>query len=80
MSLAEGSANIASRILVAGLKEALPRAPSEFLHFRVVLAAVPVNEMAPKALLQRLSVRMDEQLRAASDRRIAALTAEDLSA
>jgi len=80
MSLAEGSANIASRILVAGLKEALPAAPSEFLHFRVVLAAVPVNEMPPKALLQRLSVRMDEQLRAASDRRIAALTAEDLSA
>jgi diguanylate cyclase (GGDEF)-like protein len=80
MSLAEGSANIASRILVAGLKEALPAAPTEFLHFRVVLAAVPVNEMVPKALLQRLSVRMDEQLRTASERRIAALTAEDWSA
>jgi GGDEF domain-containing protein len=77
-SLAEGSASIAGRILVAGLKEALPAAPAEFLHFRIVLAAVPVNDMTPKALMQRLAARMDEQLRAPSERRIVTLTAEEL--
>lgn len=80
MSLAEGSANLGSRILVAGLKEPLPAAPTEFLHFRIVLAAVPVSEIAPKALLQRLANRLDEQLLAAPERRILTLTAEDLLA
>jgi GGDEF domain-containing protein len=77
-SLAEGSANIASRILVAGLKEPLPAAPTEFLNFRIVLAAVPVSDMAPKALLQRLAARMDEQLQSGSERRILTLTSDDL--
>lgn len=80
MSLAEGSANLASRILVAGLKEPLPAAPTEFLHFRIVLAAVPVNDLAPKALLQRFATRMDQELSAPSERRILTLTADDLSA
>jgi len=80
MSLAEGSANIASRILVAGLKEPLPAAPTEFLHFRIVLAAVPVADVPAKALLQRLSARMDEQLLAPSERRILSLTAEEVLA
>jgi diguanylate cyclase (GGDEF)-like protein len=78
ISLAEGSANIASRILVAGLKEALPAAPTEFLHFRIVLTAVPVDETPAKTLLQRMAAKLDELLRAASERRIVALTAEDL--
>ena len=78
MSLAEGSANIASRILVAGLKEPLPAAPTEFLHFRIVLAAVPVSDEPAKALMQRMADRMDEQLLAASERRILALTADEL--
>jgi GGDEF domain-containing protein len=77
-SLAEGSANIASRILVAGLKEPLPSAPTEFLQFRIVLASVPVNDMPAKTLLQRLAARLDDQLRAPSERRIVALTSEDL--
>jgi diguanylate cyclase (GGDEF)-like protein len=77
-SLAEGSANIASRILVAGLKEALPAAPTEFLHFRIVLGAVPVNDVAPKALLQRMANILDDQLRAPTERRIVTLTADDL--
>ena len=80
MSLAEGTANIASRILVAGLKEPLPAAPTEFLHFRIVLALVPVNEMPAKALLQRMAARMDEQLQAPSERRIVSLSAADLVA
>jgi len=40
VGLAEGAANAASKILVAGLKEPLPAAPTEFLQFRVVMALV----------------------------------------
>ena len=80
MSLAEGSANLASRILVAGLKEPLPAAPTEFLHFRIVLGAVPINELPPKAVLQRLSTHLDQHLHAPSERRIVTLTADDLMA
>ncbi|HSI54322.1 MAG: diguanylate cyclase [Ramlibacter sp.] len=80
MSLAEGSANIASRILVAGLKEPLPTAPTEFLHFRVVLTSVPVNDMAPKALLQRLATVMDDHLKTTDERRILAIPSEELLA
>ncbi|HSW05819.1 diguanylate cyclase domain-containing protein [Aquabacterium sp.] len=80
MSLAEGSANLASRILVAGLKEPLPAAPTEFLKFRIVLAAVPLGDISPKVLLQRLFSRMDEQLANPSERHILALTAEELLA
>jgi diguanylate cyclase (GGDEF)-like protein len=80
MSLAEGSANIASRILVAGLKEPLPAAPTEFLHFRIVLAAVPVNDVPVKVLLQRMAARMDAQLLAPSERRIVALSGDELLA
>ena len=80
MTLAEGSANLASRILVAGLKEPLPAALTEFLHFRIVLAAIPVNDMPAKTLLQRLSVKLDQQLLAPSERRILTLTADELLA
>ena len=80
MSLAEGSAEIASRILVAGLKEPLPAAPSEFLHFRIVLALVPVGDVPPKVLLQRMASRMDEQLQAPTERRIVAIPADELLA
>nr|WP_255553545.1 diguanylate cyclase [Caenimonas aquaedulcis] len=78
MSLPEGAANIASRILVAGLREPLPEAPTEFLHFRIVMATVPVNETAPKALLQRMATRMDGHLSEPSERRILSLSASDL--
>lgn len=80
MALAEGSANIASRILVAGLREPLPAAPTEFLNFRIVLAAVPVTDVPAKVLLQRMADRMDEQLLTPSERRILALTSEELLA
>ena len=78
MSLAEGTANVASRILVAGLKEPLPAAPTEFLHFRIVLALVPVDDVPARSLLQRLATRMDEQLKAPTERRIVTLSAEEL--
>lgn len=80
MSVAEAASSIASRILVAGLKQPLPAAPAEFLQFRVVLAAVPASEEPSKQLLQRLATRMDEQLHTASERRIVTLSAEDLMA
>ncbi|HXD39528.1 MAG TPA: diguanylate cyclase [Ramlibacter sp.] len=80
MSLPEGTAEIASRILVAGLKEPLPAAPTEFLQFRIVLAPVPVGDVAPKVLLQRLASRMDEQLLAPTERRILAIPADEVGA
>jgi GGDEF domain-containing protein len=80
MPLAEVSANIASRILAAGLREPLPAAPTEFLHFRIVLATVPVDDTPPKTLLQRMATRMDDQLSEASERRILTLSPQDLQA
>ncbi|HSH90289.1 MAG TPA: diguanylate cyclase [Ramlibacter sp.] len=80
MSPPEAAANLASRILVAGLKEPLPAAPTEFLQFRIVLAAVPMDDMPAKTMLQRMSDQLDDQLKSASERRILTLTAEDLVA
>lgn len=77
MSLAEGASNLASRILVAGLKEPLPAAPTEFIQFRIVLAAIPPTDMPARVLLQRMSALLDEQVASGSDRRIVSLSAED---
>jgi diguanylate cyclase (GGDEF)-like protein len=76
--LAEAAGDVASRILVAGLKDPLPAAPAEFLHFRIVMAAVPQADVPAKALLARMGVRLDQELHDASQRRIATLTAEEL--
>ena len=78
--LAEASANVASRILVAGLKEPLPAAPAEFLHFRIVMAAVPQADVPAKQLLQRMGARLDQELQDASQRRIVTLSAEETGA
>ena len=78
VGLAEGAANFASRILVAGLKEPLPAAPTEFLQFRVVMALVPVTDVPAKTVLQTMSDRMDTQVREAGERRIATLGADEL--
>jgi len=78
MALAEGASNIASRILVAGLKEPLPATPTEFLHFRIVLALVPVDDVPAKTLLQRLAARMDDQLKAPTEKRIVTVAADEL--
>jgi len=77
---AEGASNIASRILVAGLKEPVPMAPTEFLQFRIVLAPVPAADLSAKSLLQRLGARMDEQLFQPSERRIHTISAEEFRA
>jgi diguanylate cyclase (GGDEF)-like protein len=77
MAPAEAAANVASRILVAGLKEPLPAAPAEFLQFRIVLATVPVAELSPKHLLARMAARMDQELHETSQRRIVTLAGEE---
>jgi GGDEF domain-containing protein len=74
----EAAATVATRILVAGLKEPLAAARAEYLRFRVVLAAVPTDETAPKQLLYKLNQRMDAELRSGSDRRIVTVMQEEL--
>jgi GGDEF domain-containing protein len=76
----EASATVATRILVAGLKEPLAAARAEYLQFRIVLAGVPTDEVAPKLLLQTLNARMDQEARGGSDRRIVTLTQEEMTA
>jgi diguanylate cyclase (GGDEF)-like protein len=76
----EASATVATRILVAGLKEPLPAAPAEYLRFRIVLAAVPPEDIPPKALMHKLNSRLDHEVRAASERRIVTLSQEELMA
>jgi GGDEF domain-containing protein len=76
----EASATVATRILVAGLKEPLPAARAEYLRFRIVLAAVPSGEMPPKLLMQKLNMRLDQEVRSASERRIVTLSQEELTA
>lgn len=80
MSPAQGASQVGTRILVAAMKEPLPQAPAEFLHLRMVVAAVPPDGMSAKALLARLAVLLDEQLRTPSDRRIVSVSAEELHA
>ena len=79
LDLDEGVTQVASRVIVAGLKDPLPSAPSEFLQFRLVLGAVPVSDVPAQRLLQRMSARLDAELLDASERRIVTITADDLS-
>ena len=79
LDLNEGVTQVASRVIVAGLKDPLPSAPSEFLQFRLVLAAVPVSDVPAQRLLQRMSARLDAELVKSSERRIVTITADDLS-
>jgi GGDEF domain-containing protein len=74
----EASATVATRILVAGLKEPLAAARAEYLQFRVVLAAVPREDLPPRLLLQKLNNRLDQEVRRASERRIVTLSQEEL--
>jgi GGDEF domain-containing protein len=77
---AAAAAAVATRILAAGLKEPLAAARAEYLRFRIVLAAVPPDDMPPKLLLQKLNHRLDQEMRAASERRIVSLGQEELLA
>ena len=44
----------------------------------IVLSAVPVDDTPPKHLLYKLNMRMDQELRAGSERRILTVTQDDL--
>ena len=79
LDLKEGVTQVASRVIVAGLKEPLPSAPTEFLQFRLVLAAMPVSDVTPQRLLQHMSARLDAELEKASERRIVTITADGLT-
>jgi GGDEF domain-containing protein len=76
----EAAATVATRILVAGLKEPLAAAPAEYLRFRMVLAAVPPEPIPPRQLLQKLNARLDQEVRGASERRIVTLSQEEFTA
>ena len=78
LDLTEGVTQVASRVIVAGLKDPLPLAPNEVLQFRLVLAAVPLNDVPSERLLQRMSERLDAELAQASERRIVTIGADDL--
>lgn len=80
LSVAEAAAQVASRILVAGLKEPLPQYPSEFLNFRIAMAPVPPEDVPIKALLQRLDARLEQELNPPSERRIVTLSREEIAA
>ena len=80
LSVAEAASNVASRILVAGLKEPLPQYPSEFLHFRIAMAPVPPEDFPLKVLLQRLDARLEQELNPPSERRIVNLSREEIAA
>ncbi|TWO73214.1 GGDEF domain-containing protein [Caenimonas sedimenti] len=73
----EAAANVATRILVAGLKEPLA-GTTEFLRFRLVMAGVPTEEVPPRLLLNRLGARLDQELQATSERRIVTVGREEL--
>jgi len=74
----EAAATVATRILVAGLKEPLAAARAEYLRFRIVLAGLSAQDLPPKQMLHKLNARMDGELRAASERRIVTMTQDEL--
>ena len=76
----EAANTVATRILVAGLKEPVPGIAAEFLRFRIVMAGVPIEDVPPKLLLHRMGARLDQELKGASERRIVTLTREELIA
>lgn len=75
----QAAATVATRVLVAGLKEPLPATPAEYLRFRIVLAAIPLDEISPKQLLHRLNARLDQEVEGGSERRIVTLSPDDLN-
>jgi len=75
---AEAAANVATRILSAGLREPLHSVDGAFLHFRVVVAELPTDDASVPALLQTLGERLDSNVARGRDRRIHTLPPEDL--
>jgi diguanylate cyclase (GGDEF)-like protein len=74
----EAAANVATRILTAGLREPLHSVDGAFLHFRIVVAELPVDDASVPALLQALGERLDIDVARGRDRRIHTLPRDDL--
>lgn len=78
-ALGHAAAQVGTRILVSGLKEPLPPTTTAFLQFRMVMAAVPSEEMPVRGFLRRMGAVLEQQMIAPGERRIVPLTAEDLA-
>lgn len=74
----EASASLASRILVAGMKEPLHSVEGLFLHFRVLVAELPTDDASVPALLHCLSERLDDEVVRGRDRRIHSLPMDEV--
>jgi diguanylate cyclase (GGDEF)-like protein len=77
-SAKEASANVASRVVVAGLKDTLHAVEGAFLSFRIVLAEVPTADASMTNLLQELGERLDADVARGRERRIHALPQDAL--
>ncbi|MFL6693368.1 MAG: GGDEF domain-containing protein [Ramlibacter sp.] len=77
-STQEAAAHVATRIVSAGLREPLHSVEGAFLHFRIVVAELPIDDASVPALLQSLGERLDADVVRRSERRIHILPAEDL--
>jgi GGDEF domain-containing protein len=77
-SVQEASGDVASRVLVAGLKEPLHAIEGAFLNFRIVVGGLPTADASTPDLLRRLGERLDTDVARGRERRIRQLPAEYL--
>ncbi len=56
----------------------MPQTPNAYLQFRIVMAAVPSDDLPVKAMLQRMAALLEVQVQAPTERRIVSLTADEL--
>lgn len=76
-SAQEAAANLATRLLTAGLREELHAVEGAFLHFRVVLAELPTTEASGPVLLRQLGERLDTDAGRGRERRIRIMGLDD---
>ena len=77
-STEEATANLATRVLVAGLKEPLHSVEGLFLHFRVLVAGLPIDDASVPALLQCLGERLDAEVARGRERRILSVPVDEM--
>lgn len=76
---AEAAANVASRVLAAGLREPLPALPAEFLQFRIVLGGIPADDVPARKLLKLLAARLELELASPSARHIVTVASDEMA-
>lgn len=76
-SAQEAAANLATRLLTAGLRDELHAVEGAFLHFRVVLTELPLTDASGPLLLQKLAERLDADAARGRERRIRILGLDD---